>query len=131
MIIEAWMKFLLSHIVQSSQSGDWLKAKKSYSPHKPNYGSNPRHIAHYWKAENISFLTMCYISGVVGLVEHQLRQKWETHFHVALFCLITDILHRFLQNLSPWNSVLAHYCNQKTINKRIPSFSCLQILVES
>ncbi len=41
------------------QSADQLTQKSFFSPHhNQTNGSNPRHIAHGWKAENISVLTI-------------------------------------------------------------------------
>ncbi len=91
---------------------DRLTEKPFISPHNNQINrSNPRHIAHHWKAENISFLKKCYLSGLVGLVERQLWQKWETHLYVALFSSSTDIICQFLQKNQP--SMLAHFLFKK------------------
>ncbi len=84
-----------------------VNSKNLISPHQDHInGSYSRQIEHCWKAENISFLTMYNISGAVGLVECWLWQKWESHFHTALFCSSTDVLCRIMltEEIHPSNT---------------------------
>ncbi len=76
---------------------DRLMQKTFLPHHNQNNRSNPRHVVHCWKTENISFFMMYYV--VVGLVKCQLQQGLTIQLYMTLFmfdfCAVKFQMHEF------------------------------------